>query len=221
MQEFMDKLSDFWAEWGPWISFALIPTIITGLSVSPKTEKAAGTVQKIWNTVKKFLDVLSVAKFKDAPGTFQAPLKVTKLAPKKKNPESKSGPGCAALVLLLGLSAMQPACSQIKNAGSEAADVVFDCTVAAVQSSAAQLLPAIVAILTGSAPNWKQMLEAFTKEFGSDAVACALQNAASELQGRVSATGTGEPTPESQAAMEGVVRARTYVDGKGWKYAEE
>lgn len=221
MQEYINKFSEFWIEWGPWIGLALIPTVITGLSLSPRTEKAAGVVKKIWEYTKKLLDVLSVVTFKDKSGTFQLPLKVTKLAPKNKKSGDKSGPGCAAMILIIGLSATQPSCSWFKDAGSKAADVSFDCTIAAVQSNAAHLLPAVMAILTGKAPNWKQMLEAFTKELGADAVACALQEAAIELQGRVALTGSGEPTPESQAAMDGAVRARTFVDMKGWKYVEE
>src|SRR5690349_24545766 len=69
------NFSAFWEAYGPWIGAALLPAIITGLTLSPKTEGAAGVVQKVWNGIKMVMDFLSVLSHKDKPGTFQLPLK--------------------------------------------------------------------------------------------------------------------------------------------------
>lgn len=74
-----EKWNWFWEAYGPWIGAALIPTIITGLSLSPKTEKAIPWINKAWDAFKKLMDVLSVLSHKDKLGTFQAPLNVKKL----------------------------------------------------------------------------------------------------------------------------------------------
>ena len=233
MSQFMSNFSDFWASWGPWISLLLVPTLITGLSISPKTAKAAGVVQQIWDGLLKILTLFSVATFKDQPGTFQLPLKMGKLLPKKKAssgepkdpPMSSGGPaGCAALLALsLAAGSTQPGCAWWHSEeGQRIKNAVIDCSTEAIKSNSAHLLPVIMAILTGTAPNWDQQIEAFTKEMGRDAVACAMDMASRELLASVPASGSGaELTPEAKAAQGGVTKARTYVQTKGWKYAPE
>lgn len=58
---------------------------------------------------------------------------------------------------------------------------VIDCTVDTVGSLAPHLIPAVIAIITGGAPNWKEQLDNLTG-MGLDALACALQQAGQELQ---------------------------------------
>jgi len=95
----------------------------------------------------------------------------------------------------------------------------IDCTVEAVKANAAHLLPAIAAILSGSAPNWRDQVGAFAKEFGVDATACALQHAAIDLQQVVAPTGAA-PTPENEGSFAGVTKARTYIDEQGWFFTQ-
>jgi hypothetical protein len=195
MSQFMHKFGEFWGAWGPWISIGLIPTIIAGLSISPKTRPSAGTVEKIWNVFKQFLSALSLLTFKDQPGTFQAPLKLGKLRRKKvkESGETKSGggtdPGCAAGILLLlvltvtpilpGCCALTGSCKEGDTAGQIATGVI-DCAKEAIKSQAAHLLPTIMAILVGGAPNWQAQLDSL-KAMGIDAGACALATASTQL----------------------------------------
>ena len=95
----------------------------------------------------------------------------------------------------------------------------IDCTVEAVKANAAQLLPAMAAILTGSASNWRDQVGAFAKEFGVDAAACALQHAAIDLQQTVAPTGA-TPTPENDEAFIGLTRARTYIGEQHWAFTQ-
>jgi hypothetical protein len=95
----------------------------------------------------------------------------------------------------------------------------IDCTVEAVKANAAQLLPAMVAILTGSASNWRDQVGAFAKEFGVDAAACALQHAAIALQQTVAPTGAA-PTPENEGSFAGLTKARTYIDEQHWVFTQ-
>ncbi len=219
MSDVIKALSNFWRDWGPWITVSLIPTIITGLSLSPRTAPAATAVQKVWDSIKKILDFLSVAKFKDAPGTFQLPLKMGKVAhtvklkmagPAKKPPASSG----VALLLIATLVHASSGCAWIHSTGKQIGSDAIDCAVEAVRSNAAHLLPIVKAIITGEAPNWAEMLTAFVKEFGRDAVACALQQASSDIQASSPAAGTAT----GDAQLQGLTKARTYIDDQKWSF---
>jgi hypothetical protein len=95
----------------------------------------------------------------------------------------------------------------------------IDCTIEAVKANAAQLLPAVAAILTGSASNWRNQVGAFAKEFGVDATACALQHAAIDLQQTVAPTGAA-PAPENDGSFAGLTKARTYIDEQHWVFTQ-
>ncbi len=218
----MDTIRSFWETWGPWISLALIPTLITGLSLSPKTKKYATWIGETWDKIKPGIALFSVATFKDQPGTFKAPLTTgIKTDPEDKPLPPPAGPGCAAIVFVLmtSLSPTLASCAWLSSSGSKAKEVVIDCTVEAVKANAAHLLPIVMAILTGTSPDWKKMLEGFTKELGRDAVACALNNAAIELQAKIPAEGPGDD-PEATKAVRGTQKARVFIAEKDWQFKE-
>lgn len=73
----LDGIGEFWVSYGQWIGLALIPTVITGLTISAKTAKAAPVVQKIWDGIKIFMDFLSVVTHKDKMGTFKLPMQTS------------------------------------------------------------------------------------------------------------------------------------------------
>jgi outer membrane murein-binding lipoprotein Lpp len=95
----------------------------------------------------------------------------------------------------------------------------IDCTVEAVKANAAHLLPAITAILSGNAPNWRDQVGAFAKEFGVDATACALQHAAIDLQQSVAPAGAASEA-RTEEALAGAVIAKTYIDEQGWVFTQ-
>lgn len=208
MSAFLSTLAAWWVTWGPWIGAGLIPTIITGLSLSPKLAPEAGWVQKIWDTLKAMMGFLSVATPKDAPGTFQLPLKLGKLRKKKVVP-----PAAAALLIIsLGL-ATQDSCAWWSKHGSAVEEAAVDCAVVATRDAAQDLLPAVLAILTGGSINWQEQVSAFGKQFGQDAVACALEMASNKLMGPMkvahpgAGSGSGSATPE----LEGFNKAKKYM----------
>jgi hypothetical protein len=180
MEEFMVSFRHFWSEWGPFIAVYLIPTIITGLSVSPKTQEAAGWVAKIWGFVKKILAIFSVATFKDEPGTFQVPVANKNLKAMVK----KGGKGAVSLLLIGGLILSQSGCctwtGTCESKAGKIVTEVVNCAKESIKSQAFHLLPAVAAIITGGAPNWKDQLDSL-KAMGWEALACALSQVSQEL----------------------------------------
>ena len=218
MQKLLLNLSVFWSAYGPWVSLSLIPTILTGLSMSPKTQKAASFLQKAFNIFKQAMSFVSVATFKDEVGTFQLPLKVSNLRKKKPGKGSKKVSGSIGVLLFctITLTTQSAGCNWFRGKTvQDIKTVVIDCGIESVKANAAHLLPVIMTILTGNAPNWVEQISAFTKELGRDAVACAMQMSAIELQSRVSAGGA-----EGDGALSGLTKARSYASDAGWTYAE-
>ncbi len=214
----MDAIRSFWETWGMWISLALIPTLITGLSLSPKTKQYATWLGKLWDGIKPYLARFSVATFKDQPGTFKAPL--TSGVKEDKPLPPAAGPGCAAALFCVLSSAIPvSSCAWLSSTGSKVEEVVIDCAIQSVKDVAIQILPVVVAILTGNSPDWRKMLEGLAKEMGRDVVACALNEAAIELQAKIPATGP-DGTSVTAEAMQGTQKARTYLGEKKWQFKE-
>ncbi len=224
----MESIQAFWATYGAWISVLLIPSVVTGLSLSPKTKKYATWLGETWDKIKPLIAMLSATTYKNQVGTFKLPLTKgpdqvidPKLAATKPL-DPPGGPGCAAILFVVAMSSMTPTttgCAWLGSSTEKAKEIVVDCTVEAVKANAAHLLPIVMAILTGTSPDWKKMLEMFTREMGTDAVACALQNAAIELQAKVPPTGP-ETTPEGKLTLAGMQRARMFISEKKWQYKE-
>lgn len=196
----MESFRQFWQSWGPWISIALVPTIIAGLSVSPKTKEAAGFMTKAWNAFKSLLGVLSIATFKDQPGTFQLPLKLGKLT-KKTPPTTALIVGLWLSLLSCGCCAWTHSCRE-DNHGGQAVTSAIDCTIAAVRSQMNHFAPTVMAILKGGAPDWQAQLDSL-KKTGSDALACAIQQASMELLAM-----STPPPGENAGASPEVLKAR-------------
>lgn len=183
MQNVMKALSHFWAVFGPWITVSLIPTIITGLSLSPKTAPEAAALQKAWDAVKKFLSFFSVATHKDEPGTFKPPLNLGSLIKKKMPPAGPAG-GCAAALLLIVFSMHTSACNAQwwKSTGTAVGHAAADCTKSSIQAELPNLIPTVLTILAKPA-DWEKQLLALTKQFGQDELACAVKDAMGAAQG--------------------------------------
>ena len=213
----MQSLRTFWSTWGPWISLSLIPTIITGLSVSPKTSDAVPIIQKIWDVIKKFLDIFSVATFKDKPGTFQLPLKLGKLFEKKSPLPLPPPPTATWLIFILALSLPQTGCCKLFGMCGGTDQVLIDCTSQAVVSTGPKVLYLVKDILTGKGDGWSAKIWDLIKQFGRDAVACAMQKVGQELLASVP-PGGGELTPEQVTAFEGERRVRQFTIEQKWQF---
>ena len=217
----MESFRNFWHVWGPWICISLIPTIITGLSVSPATTKAVPVIQKIWDVLKTFLDIFSVATFRDAPGTFQLPLRLGRLFVKKKE-EKKEPPvtpsiPTGVIVLFLALSLPQTGCCKLFGMCGGTDQVLIDCTSQAVVSTGPKILYLVKDVLTGKGEDWSTKIWDLIKQFGRDAVACAMQKGGQELLTSVP-PGGGELTPEQVTAFEGERRARQFTIEQKWQF---
>lgn len=207
MSTFITGLSKFWASWGPWITVSLIPTIIAGLSVSPKTAPEAAWVQKAWNWVKQLLSMLSVATFKDQPGTFQLPLKMGKVL--------KKGGGPATMLLFFFISS-QMNCAWFKSEAKTGGTIAVDCSVSSVKSVVPQLIGTVEAIFSGNAQNMLQQIEALAKQFGSDAVACAAQEVEQKALAKLPVTGGSGSSADTTTLN----NARMTIAHYNWSYKE-
>lgn len=211
MSAVITAFNTFWASWGPWITVGLVPTIIAGLSVSPKTQPEAAWIQRQWDRIKSILQYFSVATFSDHPGTFKLPL--TKSGPKKrKNSGVDSGPGsgssssgaCAALIIA-GVAAHNTGCCswthscQADDTAGQIATNTIDCGIASIEDDAARLLPLIMTVLTGNKPDWQAELDSL-KQSGTEAFVCALQSASFMLADG-SKPGSNEKLTANQTVM--------------------
>lgn len=145
----------------PWVQAALIPTIIVGLSLTPKTEGAVPVLQKIGNYIKQFLYILSVSGYKDENRGLKVPL--YHYTHVRTAPKSSGGPGCAALVLVLAASLMSVSgCScwtqqqKMNTPACVIARQVVSCTGNAVMSGMGQVAVDIIQayIQTNPKPDW-------------------------------------------------------------------
>ena len=115
----------------------------------------------------------------------------------------------AIVVCLLAMSS----CWFVKKEGL----VIVDCTIQAVESHAKDLLPAVLAILHGEAPNWAAQLDAL-KSLGEDVLACALGQASMQLEAEAEGDAS-QPTAGPEAlkakvtAIRGRDRASSYMKG--------
>lgn len=66
METYANSAYALYKVWAPWILTSLVPSLIVGLSQSPKT-KGASTL------LKRALGLLSVVTHKDSAGTFKLP----------------------------------------------------------------------------------------------------------------------------------------------------
>lgn len=211
-----EKFTEFWQAYGPWIGASLIPTIVVGLSISPKTREAAGIIQKIWDFVKMALDFLSVATYKDKPGTFQLPLKAGVLLNKVTSKSAEAG----LVLFLVGVTAGYSSIgctSWLKKEGSNAKVVLTDCSEASVKENASQLVPTLLGILTGGSVNWKDQISLFVKGFGRDTTSCAMRVAIKRLQDPINSEPVEDP---ATTAAEGAKRGQEYLNEQGWKYTD-
>lgn len=219
MSTIWETFAEFWQAWGPFIGTALIPTIIVGLSVSPKTAEAKGVIEKVWNILKQVLDFLSVATHKDKDGTFQLPFKLDSVRKKEEDsdgpPSPPTGPILPVVMLAIFLTLPQAGCAWLKTTGHEAKDTAIDCTVSSVQDNARALVPAVIGILTGGAVNWKDQVKTFVKGFGRDATACAMQVALQRLNDPIAS----EPNDDPEAVrVDSVKRASQFLDEQNWNF---
>lgn len=209
MSELWNKFGELLAVYGPWLSLSLIPSIITGLSLSPKTEAGATWLKNAWNKVKTVLDFLSILTHKDAPGTLQMPLKLNKIMGPKP-------PAAMLAVIILFGSITGPGCNWFKKTGGEVGDIVVDCGERVISNKAGDLLPTVMDILMAGGSNWKSTLMSLAKQFGTEALACAVQLAEDRFKGNAEVNGAGSNNPDFLA----LTRAKQYSAENKWVYKE-
>lgn len=211
MSSIFTAIIGFWTTYGPWIGAALIPTIITGLSLSPKTALEATWVQKIWNVVKQVMGFLSLATPKDTVGTFQLPLKLGKVLNKKNVPPA----GGAALLLIFVFT--NSGCTWFKSEVKTAETIGLNCLEQGIKDKYMDLVPVVIAATTGGALT--QVIEAFGKEFGEDVVACAAKDAKTQLLAQLPAGGAiaNDPTTAKVNKLNMVIKAKKWTYSEGSK----
>ncbi len=162
MSTVLSYISSVWVTYGSWIGLSLIPTIIAGLSVSPKTAGDAVIVQKIWDIIKHIMNVFSVATFKDVPGTFQLPLKLGSIV------KNTSVTGSIILLFILGGSG----CAWFTSTSKEVGSVVLHCAGQEITERSGELVQVVLAAAGTS--SLEQIVEALVEKFGLDVAGCSV-----------------------------------------------
>jgi hypothetical protein len=129
--------------------------------------------------------------------------------------------GCARLHLVIGIGLavlltvpFWAACdtrATIQHAKQE----IIDCGRAEVADLAADLAPAVGAILTGDTPSWRAQLDALLSA-GTHAGACAIKAVGRELAARAAAVVTGAHVEGQEAT--GAAHAREYLAARGFVF---
>jgi hypothetical protein len=203
------------ANWYWLLVGVLIPSIITGLSKFP-----GPTTNKIIAILQMVIDILGVTTHENSPNTFKFPLTRSK-PPGWVKPEKTAKPSLAPVtmllipVLMLTLGSCCVFRGDCKTPAGQIATTVVNCTIEAVKTGAIQLLPAVIAILTGNAPNWMEQLDAL-KVLGLDALACALQQAGQEVQNMTAPNPAVHPLLKMRVPQTEVkTRVETYLKRLG------
>lgn len=198
MSTVWNAIGSFWASYGTWVGIALIPTIITGLSMSPTLAADAPWVTKIWDMIKVIMGVFSVATPKDTVGTFQLPLKLSKVKKVgvmfKKTPPPSTG--AMAMFTIVFLSAYMTVvdlsgCAWFKSEAKTAGNIVLNCTEIAGKDAVTvdNLAKVIAEASTGSSIT--DIVTSFITQFGEQIAGCAASKADQLLAMKMS-VGSGE-----------------------------
>jgi hypothetical protein len=196
-------MSTFLATYWPWIMTALIPTLITGLSLSPKTAPEAAWLQKAWDYLKKFMNVFSVATHKDESGTFKLPLHLGKLLKKKMVPP--------AVLIILGIG-VHHGCATMSAGLKKAGSIAADCTIQAVKDQEKDLVPVLAAAAEGT--SLATIATSLAGAFTEDAMACAAKDAKTLLASKLAAGAA----PGSSATN--VNKLAKLIADRKWTYKE-
>lgn len=173
--------------YSPWIFGSLLPSVVVGLSVSPKTRGAA-------QVIKDFLHFFSVLSYKDENNmTFKLPFTGRK---KELMPVVKT----VIMLLCLLSGSCGPNSAVIgRNIGSS----LIDCAASGVATEVGNLMPAVSAIVRTGTANWDDQLHAL-ESLGVSSVACAVDAVLKNLI----TTAAPRVSPEDEAV---VARCRTYL----------
>lgn len=126
------------------------------------------------------------------------------------------------LVISIGLALLlavpfAASCSSpgLHGTGTAIRREIVDCGKAEVQDLAADLVPAVTAIVTGDTPSWRAQLDALLGA-GTHAGACAIRAVGGELAARAAAVVTGAHA-EGQERV-GAEHAREYLAARGFVF---
>lgn len=89
-----------------------------------------------------------------------------------------------AVTLSIALLSMSSCCvfrGDCTSKPGQIATMVVNCATESIKQIAMHLVPAVIAIITGGAPDWMAQLDSL-KSFGLEALACSLQQAGQEIQ---------------------------------------
>lgn len=206
MSSIFHSIVEFWISYGPWIGAALIPTVIAGLSLSPKTAATATLIGQVWSLIKQAMGLLSLATFKDQPGTFQLPLKLGKVVSKKT-----SSTGIIALFFLAHTSS----CAWLKSDAKSIGNTILHCAGQEVKDVASELVPTLITAV-GSHTSFDKIVEGLINQFGLNIVGCAALDAKKELAARIP---VGGPIANNPTVIE-LNKLNTLIASKKWVSGE-
>lgn len=184
----------------------LVFNLITGLTNVPRIGAAATWLLKALAVARKIIHFLSVVTHADEEGTFKLPLT-------KGNTADTSKIGTLILLAFLPV-AVTASCAWFTSTAKKAGAVLIDCGEKALAEEVTNLLPAVVAILTGNAADWSAQLMAL-EWVGEHAVACAVKEF---VPGQAPTPPDAGPGPSKASPTPAAERAQAYISGRGWRF---
>jgi hypothetical protein len=198
-----DAILSVLRKWAP-LALLVLPSLLVGLT---DQSKAPGVAR--W--AKAALNFFSILTHRDAPGTLQLPLGLSRLkassggAAPSTNLSVPRVPG-PLLVLLLGMLTLSASCANWTKADTQGLlKGVIDCTVGPLFSATESALPLVTDAIKGNTEDWKKKLETIGIGYGTNAVACAVKRVYASLNLPAALT------PDALAAK---ARAESYLKEK-------
>lgn len=198
-----DHINSIWITYGSWIGLSLIPSIIAGLSVSPRTAEGAVIVQRIWDIVKYLMSVFSVATFKDEPGTFQLPLKLGKVKDKISV--------ISTMLFFLILGSL--GCAWFVKDAKTVGNVVLHCSGQEVTEKSGELIQVILAAAGTS--SLEEIIEALVEKFSLDVAGCAVLSSRDQVA-TLTVPVTRTSVMSENANTQKIIKLTSLISSKKW-----
>ena len=188
--------------------FAAVATVLLGSCAALVTDSGPRAIGVVLGAV-----LLALWRADSPPAETATP---------PRNPEAGYVAPHINLVLSIGLALLlavpfAASCSSpaARGLGGSLRQEIVDCGRAEVQDLAADLVPAVTAIVTGDTPSWREQLDALLHA-GTHAGACAIRAVGGELAARAAAVVTGAHA-EGQERL-GAEHAREYLAARGFVF---
>lgn len=182
------SFTSWWATWGVLVIIPAVLVILASIVTVLRKRKDDPAAQKAVSILETIIEIIGILPRRGTGQVLKAPFTrsrhMKELAAKNKAMRSPKAPLACLLVFFLLAPSISGCCvfrGDCKSKAGQIATLVVNCSVEAVKTLVAEMLPAVIAIITSGGANWAVLLDQL-KGAGFDALACSLQQAGQEIQ---------------------------------------